>query len=147
MSHAKNPHHARATAPKTKRAAKANKRAKLPPYCVPINRDHAREHERKSEFCFEVGNEARNPPRRRRLPIKYWGVACAQVAKKPNRKACCVNRPAEAFGICNSTPHRFSAAVATSRAGHREISWCRSASLPETRSPASMAQLVYSSFG
>ena len=27
----------------------------------PVNRDHTREHERKSEFCFEVGNETRNP--------------------------------------------------------------------------------------
>ena len=35
-----------------------------------IDRDHAREHERKSEFCFEVGNETRNPRRRGRLPIK-----------------------------------------------------------------------------
>jgi hypothetical protein len=53
-------------------AAKGNKRR--------LSRDRAREHERKSEFCFEIGNEARNPPRRGPLPIKYWGVACAQVA-------------------------------------------------------------------
>src|SRR5262249_61620117 len=33
------------------------------PSCAPINRDHAREHERKSEFYFEVGNETRNPRR------------------------------------------------------------------------------------
>jgi hypothetical protein len=26
------------------------------------------------------------------------GVACAQVAKTPNRKSDCVNRPAEGFG-------------------------------------------------
>jgi hypothetical protein len=32
-------------------------------------------------------------------------MACAQVAKKPNRKACYVNRPADAFGICNSISH------------------------------------------
>ena len=69
------------------------------PSCAPINRDHAREHERKSEFCFEVGNESRNPPGRGRSPIKCWRVACAQVAKKPNRKSGCVNRPADAFGI------------------------------------------------
>jgi Protein of unknown function (DUF3800) len=36
-----------------------------------VNWDHAREHERKSEFCFEVGNEARNPPRRGHVPMKY----------------------------------------------------------------------------
>jgi hypothetical protein len=35
--------------------ASATSRIKLPP--SPINRDHACEHERKSEFCFEVGNE------------------------------------------------------------------------------------------
>ena len=40
------------------------------PSCAPINRDHAREHECKSKFCFEVGNETRNPPRRGRAPIK-----------------------------------------------------------------------------
>jgi hypothetical protein len=34
------------------------------PYGAPINRDHAREHERKSKFCFEVGDKTRNPPRR-----------------------------------------------------------------------------------
>jgi hypothetical protein len=33
------------------------------PSCAPINRDHAREHVRKSDFCFAVGNETRNPPR------------------------------------------------------------------------------------
>jgi len=53
-------------------------------------------------------NEARNPPRRRRVPIEYWSVPWTQVTKKPNRKACYVNYPAEGFGICNSTPHRFS---------------------------------------
>ena len=37
------------------------------PSCAPINRDHAREHECKSKFCFEVGDETRNPPR----PINY----------------------------------------------------------------------------
>ena len=41
------------------------------PSCAPINRDHAREHEHKSEFCFEIGNETRNPPRRDRIPMKY----------------------------------------------------------------------------
>ena len=30
----------------------------------PVNRDHTREHKRKSEFCFAVGNETRNPPGR-----------------------------------------------------------------------------------
>jgi hypothetical protein len=50
--------------------------------CAPINRDHAREHERKSEFCFEVGNEPRNPPRRGHDPIEYWRVARAQVTKE-----------------------------------------------------------------
>jgi hypothetical protein len=35
--------------------------------CAPINRDHARKHECKSDFCFKVGNEIRNPPR----PINY----------------------------------------------------------------------------
>jgi hypothetical protein len=79
----------------------------LPPF-APINRDHAREHERKSEFCFEVGNEAGNPPRRGNLPIKCWRVARAQVAKKPNRKPGCVNRPADAFGIRHPTPARSS---------------------------------------
>jgi hypothetical protein len=37
-------------------------------------------------------------------------VACAQVAKKPDHKSGCVNRPADTFGICQSTPARFSAA-------------------------------------
>src|SRR4029077_9179627 len=63
------------------------------PSCPPINWDHAREHERKSEFCFEVGNETGNPPRRGHVPMKCWRVARAQVAKKPNRKSGCVNRP------------------------------------------------------
>src|SRR4051812_16627062 len=83
----------------------------------PVNRDHTRKHERKSEFCFEVGNETRNPPGRCRDTIKRWRVAYAQVAKKPNRKSSCVNRPTDALGIWHPTPLRFSAAVATSRAG------------------------------
>ena len=70
----------------------------------PVNRDHTREHKRKSEFCFEVGNETRNPPRSGRNPIKRWRVAYAQVAKKPNRKSGCVNRPANALGIRHPTP-------------------------------------------
>jgi hypothetical protein len=45
-------------------------RSRSLPSCPPINRDHACEHERKSEFCFEVGNETRNPPRRGHAPIK-----------------------------------------------------------------------------
>ena len=53
----------------------------------PVNRDHTREHKRKSEFCFAVGNETRNPPGRDRNPIKRWRVAHAQVAKKPNHKS------------------------------------------------------------
>src|SRR6476661_4706391 len=88
------------------------------PSCAPINRDHAREHERKSEFCFEVGNESRNPPGRGHVPIKCWRVACTQVAKKPNRKSGCVNRPADALGICHPTPRRSSSAVATSQEDH-----------------------------
>src|SRR5258708_31795119 len=110
MNLAKNAHDARVTAPKTRRAAKVNKRANQAAPAMypalrsllsfaPINRDHAREHEHKSEFCFEIGNETRNPPRRDRIPMKYLSVACAQVAKKPNHKSGCVNRPAEAFGI------------------------------------------------
>ena len=71
--------------------------------CPPVNRDHAREHERKSEFCFEVGNETRNPPGRGHVPIKCWRVARAQVAKKPNHKSSCVNRPADALGIWHPT--------------------------------------------
>ena len=73
------------------------------PSCPPINRDHAREHERKSEFCFEVGNETGNPPRRGHVPMKCWRVARAQVAKKPNRKSGCVNRPADALNIWHPT--------------------------------------------
>jgi hypothetical protein len=67
------PPHTRVTAPKTRRAAKVNKRAKLLafPCCAPINRNHTREHERKSDFRFEVGNEARNPPWRDLVPIKF----------------------------------------------------------------------------
>ena len=77
ISHAKNHHHASVTAPKTTRAVKANRRVQVTSHCPPINWNHAREAERKSDFCFEVGNEARNPPRRGPLPIKYWGVAFA----------------------------------------------------------------------
>src|SRR5215831_20543859 len=124
ISHAKNPHHARVTPPKTRRAAKVNKRAQgsfgylirpLPamypalrslPSCAPINRDHAREHERKSDFCFEVGNETRNPRRRGHVPINCCGVACAQVAKQPTHKPGYVNSPADAFGICHPTQPR-----------------------------------------
>ena len=72
--------------------------------CPPVNRDHAREHERKSKFCFAVGNESRNPPGRGHSPIKCWRVACAQVAKKPNRTSDCVNRPADALNIWHPTP-------------------------------------------
>ena len=72
------------------------------PVCAPINRDHAREHERKSEFCFEVGNETRNPQRRGHVSIKCCGVACAQMPKSQ---------------ITNPS----SAAVATSREGHRSL--------------------------
>jgi hypothetical protein len=35
--------------------------------------------------------------------MKCWRVACAQVAKKPNRKSSCVNRPADALGIWHPT--------------------------------------------
>ena len=55
------------------------------------------------------------------LQSNTGGVACAQITEKPNRKPYCVNRVAETFGICNSTPHRFSAAVATRREGHRSL--------------------------
>ena len=88
--------------------------------CAPIHRDHASEHERKSKLCFEVGNETRNPPRRGRIPMKYWGVARAQVAKKPNCKPGSVNRPADAFGVCHLTAPQFAAAVATSQEGQRQ---------------------------
>ena len=84
------------------------------PSCAPINRDHAREHERKSDFCFEVGNETRNPRRRGHVPIQCCGVACAQVAKKPNHKPNYVNSPADTFRFCHSTEPRSSAAAATS---------------------------------
>jgi hypothetical protein len=58
------------------------------PSCEPINRDHAPEHERKSELCFEVWNETRNPPRRGRIPNKNWGMACAHVPTQiPLRKS------------------------------------------------------------
>ncbi len=107
--------------------AKVNKRAnqaapamypalRSRPSCAPVNRDHARQHERKSEFCFEIGNETRNPRRRGPFPIKCCRVPWAQVAKKPNHKSGCVNRPADAFGICHPTSARFCAAVATRRA-------------------------------
>src|ERR1700736_4644011 len=81
---------------------------RLPVRCPPVNRDHAREHECKSKFCFAVGNESRNPPGRGHNPIKCWRVACAQVAKKPNRKSGCVNRPADALGIWHPTRRRTS---------------------------------------
>ena len=85
----------------------ANRRSfRAVPSCN-IQGDHARQHEPKSEFSLHVGNETRNPPRRGPTPIKYWGVACAQVAKKPDRKAYSVNRPAEVFDVCNSTLQLF----------------------------------------
>jgi hypothetical protein len=70
--HAKSPHHASVTAPKTRRAVYANKRAKLLalPCFASINRNYTREHDRKSEFRFEVRNKTRNPPRRGPFPIK-----------------------------------------------------------------------------
>src|SRR5262249_39859104 len=77
------------------------------PCCAPINRDHACEHERKSEFCFEVGNETRNPRRRGHNPIKCWRVTRAQVTKKPNQKTGSVNRPADTFGTRHPTRPRF----------------------------------------
>src|SRR5262249_20077051 len=73
------------------------------PSCPPINRDHARGHERKSEFCFEIGNETRNPRRRDHVPVKCCGLACAQVAKNPNHKPGCITRPADTFRICHPT--------------------------------------------
>src|SRR5262245_62119974 len=88
------------------------------PSCAPINRDHAREHDRKSDFCFEVGNETRNPRRRGRVPIKCCSVACDQVANKPDYKSGCVKRPADAFG--HPTPPRFSAA--SQHCGERRVS-------------------------
>ena len=87
------------------------------PSCAPINRDHAREHDRKSDFCFAIGNETRNPPR----PIKYGCVACAKVAKRPNHKTGCVNRPADSFGMCHPTPFRFSDAGHRRWPGRREF--------------------------
>src|SRR5262249_9958237 len=70
--------------------------------------------ERKSEFCFEVGNETKNPRRRVHVPIKCCGVPCAQAAKKPNHKPGCVNSPADTFSICHPTYPRSSATAATS---------------------------------
>src|SRR5262249_47256327 len=77
------------------------------PSCAPINRDHAREHERKSDFCFEVGNETRNPRRRGHVPINCCGVACAQVTKQPTHKPGYVNSPANAFAFCLPTHPTF----------------------------------------
>src|SRR5262249_49627367 len=71
------------------------------------------------------GNETRNPPRRGHAPIKYGSVACAQVAKKPNHKSGCVNRPAEPFGIQQLTPPWFPNVAATSRCGERRESSLR----------------------
>src|SRR5262249_36598958 len=105
ISHAKTPHHARVTTSKTKRvtAPAMCPALRLLPSCAPINRDHAREHERKSEFCFEVGNEMRNPRRCGHVPIKCRGVACTQVAKKPTHKPSYVNSPADTFRFCHPT--------------------------------------------
>jgi hypothetical protein len=50
------------------------------------------------------GTKLENPPRRVRVTIKQCGVACAEIAKKPNRKACCVDRPAEDFGSHLTAP-------------------------------------------
>ena len=85
--------------------------------CAPINWDHAREHDRKSDFCFAIGNETRNPPR----PIKYGRVACAKVAKRPNHKTGCVNRPADSFGMCHPTLPRLSDAGHRRWPGRREF--------------------------
>src|SRR5262249_1822819 len=121
ISHAKNPHHARVTAPKTRRTAEANERAqgsfgyligaapamysalRSLPSCAPINRDHAREHDRKSEFSFEVRNKQKNPGRCDQAQIKCCGGACAQVAKKPNHNPGYVNTPADTFRFCHPT--------------------------------------------
>ena len=54
-------------------------------------------------------------------PIKYGCVACAKVAKRPNHKTGCVNRPAEAFGMCHPTPPRFSDAGHRRWPGRREF--------------------------
>jgi hypothetical protein len=84
----------------------------------PINRDHAREHDCASDLCFAIGNETRNPPR----PIKYGCVACAKIAKKPDRKTSGVNRPAEDFGMCHPTPPRFCDAGRRRCSGRRKFS-------------------------
>jgi hypothetical protein len=58
------------------------------PSCPPINRDHACEHERKSEFCFEVGNETRNPRRRGPRPnqtLRHGLRSNSQKAKSQSR--------------------------------------------------------------
>ena len=99
ISHAKNPRHARVTAPKTRKSAKGNKRARGKGGIMLANISAS------PISASRLGNEARkNPPRRVRVPIKQCGVACAEIAKKPNRKACCVDRPAEDFGSHLTAP-------------------------------------------
>ena len=66
-------------------------------------RDHAREHERKSSSASRLGTKV-EIHQAWPGPIKCWRVACAQVAIKPNRKAGCVNRPADALNIWHPTP-------------------------------------------
>ena len=61
-----------------------------------------------------LGTKLENPRRRGRVPIQCCGVACAQVAKKPNHKPNYVNSPADTFRFCHSTEPRSSAAAATS---------------------------------
>jgi hypothetical protein len=58
-------------------------------------------------------------PRRGQFPLKQGSVACAYVAKTPNRKSDCVNRPAEGFSSRHPTPRRSFASVATKRERQR----------------------------
>jgi hypothetical protein len=43
------------------------------------------------------GNEARNPARRVRVPIKQGGVACAEIAKKPKSQSLLRRSPSRRF--------------------------------------------------
>src|SRR5262249_57111353 len=63
-------------------------------------------------------------------------MACAQIAKKPNSKAYCVNRPAEDFG---SQPNAPLAALVRSRQAQASTILNHSRALP-TKNPAQRSQ-------
>src|SRR5262249_33729944 len=91
INHAKNPHHAKVTVPKTRRAAKANTRAKLSRACPRHSRRAATHRVKESPGlggAFQVGRmknvlEGLSLRRRRVGGRKSWHILFSELSSSP----------------------------------------------------------------